>query len=174
MNFYAVLPWIAAGVILVAVIVRLVKSSRERNVRRNSGRNTSRNTSVSDLFEAITPSQGAASSADNSSSSSEPATVLGPVNYYANVKHNQKDNWFQFEYKKVNGEWLAYILRMPDLNGSDPNLHYTHRYKKDGRYWVCYDPQPKNLKDAQTISKGWADRELEYITTGVHFEDQVW
>ena len=81
MNFYAVLPWIAAGVILVAVIVRLVKSSRERNVRRNS----SRNTSVSDLFEAITPSQGAASSADNSSSSSEPATVLGPVNYYANV-----------------------------------------------------------------------------------------
>ena len=101
-------------------------------------------------------------------------TQLGPVNYYANRKHNQQDNWFQFEYKLVNGVWLAYILRMPNLNGRSEDGHSTHRYGKDGRFWVCYDPQPKTLKEAQIISKAWADRELEYIATGVLFERQSW
>lgn len=32
-------------------------------------------------------------------------------------------------YREVNGEWLAYILRMPSLNGRDGDLHLTHRYK---------------------------------------------
>lgn len=101
-------------------------------------------------------------------------TQFGPVNYYANDRNNMADNWFQFEFKKVENRWLVYILRMPCLDGRDPNLHYTHRYKDNNRYWICYDPQPDNLKDAQTIARGWADRELEYIATGRHFEEQIW
>ena len=101
-------------------------------------------------------------------------TELGPVNYYANERHNQTDKWFQFMYRKVNDQWLTYILRMPSLNGRDGNCHLTHRYKKDNTYWICYDPQPKTLKEAQIISKAWADRELEYIATGVPFEEQHW
>lgn len=108
------------------------------------------------------------------STSSANIREFGPVNYFANTRHNQKDKWFQFMYREVNGEWLAYILRMPSLNGRDGNLHYTHRYKNKNTYWVCFDPQPNNLKDCQSISKMWADCELEYITTGVKFEDQVW
>lgn len=101
-------------------------------------------------------------------------TELGPVNYYANDRHNRKDKWFQFKYKKVGNEWLTYILRMPSLNGRDGNLHITHRYRDENTYWICYDPQPTTLRDAQIISRAWADRELEYISTGVHFENQRW
>lgn len=99
---------------------------------------------------------------------------FGPVNYYANTKSNQKDRWFQFIYRKVNGEWLTYILRMPSLNGRSGNLHLTHRYKNKDTYWICYDPQPRTLKAAQIVSRAWADRELEYISTGVPFEEQEW
>lgn len=99
---------------------------------------------------------------------------FGPVNYYANDRHNRKDKWFQFQYKKVGDEWLTYILRMPSLEGRDGNLHFTHRYRRGSTYWICYDPQPKTLKDAQSISRAWADRELEYIATGTHFENQRW
>ena len=99
---------------------------------------------------------------------------LGPVNYYANDRHNRKDKWFQFKYKKVGNEWLTYILRMPSLNGRDGNLHITHRYRNGNTYWICYDPQPTTLRDAQIISRAWADRELEYISTGTHFENQRW
>ena len=101
-------------------------------------------------------------------------TTIGPVNYYANTRHRQADNWFQFEYRKEDGEWLVYILRMPNLRGRDPGAHETHRYTDGESYWICYDPQPRRLRDAQTITRAWADRELEYIATGVLFEDQRW
>lgn len=97
-----------------------------------------------------------------------------PVEYYANARHGSQDNWFRFQYRKVGNEWRSYILRMPDLKGRDSSLHRTHRYKNGNEFWVCYDPQPNNLKDAINISRAWADRELEYIATGIPFEEQVW
>lgn len=109
----------------------------------------------------------------NSQISSE-LEKFGPVNYYANARHDQEDRWFQFMYCKVNGEWLAYILRMPSLNGRSGDLHLTHRYKKDNTYWICYDPQPRTLDEVQSVSRAWSDRELEYITTGITFEEQKW
>lgn len=96
------------------------------------------------------------------------------VNYYANTRHRQRDNWFQFQYKKVGNVWRIYILRMPSLAGRDGNLHLTHRHSGGGRYWICYDPEPRTLKDAYAITRAWADRELEYITTGTPFENQRW
>lgn len=70
--------------------------------------------------------------------------------------------------------WLTYILRMPSLNGRDGNLHIAHRYCNGNTYRICYDPQPTTLRDAQIISRAWADRELEYISTEIYFEKQRW
>lgn len=96
------------------------------------------------------------------------------VHYYANTRHRQRDNWFQFQYKQVGDVWRIYILRMPSLAGRSGDLHLTHRHTDGRRYWICYDPEPRTLQDAQAITRGWADRELEYITTGVPFERQTW
>lgn len=148
--------------IIIAVIIKIcIQKHKER--ARNNNHSVTENVSVRSF-----------SSASNTQSYSCEITELGPVNYYANDRHNRKDKWFQFYYKKVNGEWLTYILRMPSLNGRSGNLHITHRYHSNGEYWICYDPQPKTLKDAQTISRAWADRELEYIATGTPFENQIW
>ncbi len=98
----------------------------------------------------------------------------GPVNYYANTRHRQKDNWFQFRFQKVGGVWRIYILRMPSLGGRSGSLHRTHRHTDGVRHWICYDPEPRTLKDAQAVTRAWADRELEYIATGVPFEEQHW
>lgn len=148
-------------IIMAVVIKRCVQKHKEHT--RNNNPSVSGNDSTRSF-----------SSASNTQSCSCEITELGPVNYYANDRHNRKDKWFQFYYKKVNGEWLTYILRMPSLNGRDGNLHITHRYHRDDKYWICYDPQPKTLKDAQTVSRAWADRELEYISTGINFENQRW
>lgn len=96
------------------------------------------------------------------------------VNYYANVRHNQKDRWFQFRFQKVGLAWRIYILRMPSLALRSHSLHLTHRHTDGKRYWICYDPAPRTLADAQAIARGWADRELEYIATGTPFENQRW
>ncbi len=100
--------------------------------------------------------------------------VFGPVDYYANARHNQADKWFRFTYRKVRGDWLTYIERMPNLNGRSGDLHRTHRYRNGNTYWICYDPQPRTLEEAKSVSRAWADRELEYIATGVPFERQNW
>lgn len=148
--------------IVIAVIIKFCIQKHKEHVR-NNNHSVLENVSTRSL-----------SSSSNTHSYNTEITELGPVNYYANDRHNRKDKWFQFYYKKVNGEWLTYILRMPSLNGRDGNLHITHRYHNSGKYWICYDPQPRTLKDAQSISRAWADRELEYISTGIDFERQRW
>lgn len=152
------------GIIILAMLINVfVKKSKERRISSNITRS---NTTV-----ARTNSTATAVRQQGQSSSG--ITEFGPVTYYANDRHNRTDKWFKFYYKKVNGEWLTYIKRMPSLNGRDGNLHLTHRYcNSSGEYWICYDPQPRTLKDAQTISRAWADRELEYIATGTPFENQ--
>lgn len=104
----------------------------------------------------------------------EQCVEFGPVTYYANARHNMRDKWFKFHYKKEGNVWLTYIIRMPNLNGRSASLHDTHRYSNNNRYWICYDPQPSSLSDAVNISRAWADRELEYIATGTKFENQRW
>lgn len=47
--------------------------------------------------------------------SSRSATETGPMVYYANDNHGRRDKEYRFNYKKVNGSWRAYILRMPSL-----------------------------------------------------------
>lgn len=138
--------WIVLAIVIITAIVKTIILSRsERN---------------GETFSAPAPS---------SNSVSTTVTELGPVNYYANDSHNNPDKWFQFKYKKVGDEWLTYILRMPSLKGRDPNLHLTHRYRNGNTYWICRDPQPTTLRDAQNVSRVWADCIMEYIATGKTF-----
>ena len=138
--------WIVLAIVIITAIVKTIILSRsERN---------------GETFSAPAPS---------SNSVSTTVTELGPVNYFANDSHNNPDKWFQFKYKKVGDEWLTYILRMPSLKGRDPNLHLTHRYRNGNTYWICRDPQPTTLRDAQNVSRVWADCIMEYIATGKTF-----
>ena len=138
--------WIVLAIVIITATVKTIILSRsERN---------------GETFSAPAPS---------TNSVSTTATELGPVNYYANDSHNNPDKWFQFKYKKVGNEWLTYILRMPSLKGRDPNLHLTHRYRNGNTYWICRDPQPTTLRDAQNVSRVWADCIMEYIATGKTF-----
>lgn len=149
--------WIIVGSILLVALVKVIYQIYKNRV---GERSTYRSVQTSPV--------------NSNQQSSTGISEFGPVNYYANARHNQKDRWFQFMYRRVNGEWLAYILRMPSLNGRDGDLHLTHRYKNENTYWICYDPQPRSLEGIQSVSRAWADRELEYISTGVPFEQQHW
>jgi len=156
-----------AQIVAVVFIVRAVR----RNNRRRASQNNTMQTNASGNYVSTRTPTNAQVTVQRPTNNTE---SFGPVIYFANARHNQSDKWFKFEYKRENGVWLTYILRMPSLNGRDGNAHITHRYSGGGRYWICYDPQPRNLKDAQIISRVWADRELEYIATGVPFERQNW
>ena len=149
--------WLIVGVIAVVAISKIIYQIYKKNTgERGAYRQTAESSSNSNSQLPSNPNE------------------FGPVNYYANARHNQKDRWFQFMYRKVNGEWLTYILRMPSLNGRNGDLHLTHRYKNENTYWICYDPQPRTLEGAQSVSRAWSDRKLEYIATGVPFEKQRW
>ena len=168
-----------AQVIAAIFIVRAVRRNNRRRASQNNTRGTVTNANnISPVNHTVASSTQSANRIPVNVQVVEQPTnsndSFGPVNYFANARHNQTDKWFKFEYKRENGVWLTYILRMPSLNGRDGNAHITHRYSGGGRYWICYDPQPRTLKDAQIISRVWADRELEYIATGVSFERQVW
>lgn len=97
-------------------------------------------------------------------------TETGCMIYFANDRHRLGDKEYRFNYKKVNGSWRAYILRMPPLRGRDPSGLITHRlYDADRNAYVCWDRSVSSLKDMQTISRIWADSIQEYIATGKRF-----
>ena len=97
-------------------------------------------------------------------------TETGPMIYYANDRHGQDDKEYRFNYKKIDGAWRAYILRMPDLHGRDPGSIPTHRLWGGGQTpYICWQGTVTSLKDMQNISRVWADSIQEYIATGTRF-----
>lgn len=96
-------------------------------------------------------------------------TETGPMVYFANDRHGNGDREYRFNYKKVNGSWRAYILRMPDLRGRSDGCVETHRLRDGNSFFVCWDSPVKSLKDMQNISRAWADAIQEYIATGKRF-----
>lgn len=99
-------------------------------------------------------------------------TETGPMVYFANDRHGRSDREYRFNYKKVNGSWRAYILRMPNLCGRDAGGMATHRLFDNGHPYVCWDSKVRTLKEMQTISRVWADSIQEYIATGKRFGPQ--
>ncbi len=97
------------------------------------------------------------------------STETGPMVYYANNAHGYGDNEYHFNYKKVDGSWRAYILRMPSLGRRSTDGHATHRLWDGSSPYVCWDRPVNSLNDMQTISRVWADNIQEYIATGKRF-----
>ena len=89
--------------------------------------------------------------------------------YFAKGRHNQKDNEYRFNYKRVNGSWRAYILKMPSLGIRDSSAFKTHRLYDNNMPYVCWTRPVPKLKDMQVIFKAWADGMQRYIATGIGF-----
>lgn len=128
-------------------------------IHRNQSEN---NTAAAGGNERIVP-------AGNNNTINRNASETGPMVYYANDNHGRRDREYRFNYKKVNGSWRAYILRMPSLGGRDSSGTVTHRLYDGTKPYVCWDSRVNSLKDMQTISRVWADSIQEYIATGKRF-----
>ena len=144
--------WIVAGVVMIiAGIVIYYSRKNETPVRpvETTQRTTQQQTRVVPLSQK---------------------NETGPMVYFANDKHGGKDREYRFNYKKVNGSWRAYILRMPSLGNRDARSIPTHRLWDDNNNaYICWDKTVNSLKDMQNISRVWADCIQEYIATGKRF-----
>lgn len=93
----------------------------------------------------------------------------GPIVYFATNDFGLPDREYRFDYRKEGASWRAYIVKMPSLRGRSSSFHITHRLGTPAEPFVCWDQALKNLEDAQTVSRVWADNLQEYIATGKRF-----
>lgn len=142
--------WVIAVIFIAAVVI--VCRGKNRNDTVSPARNEDRNT----------PQQ-------NRDIASNEKTETGPMVYYANDRHGSSDREYRFNYKKVNGTWRAYIIRMPSLGNRQAGGVATHRMWDESKPYICWDSSVNSLRDMQTISRVWADNIQEYIATGKRF-----
>ena len=93
----------------------------------------------------------------------------GHIIYFATNDFGLSDWEYRFDYRKVQGVWKAYILKMPSLRGRSGSFHITHRLGTADAPFVCWDTPLRSLEDAQNVSRVWADHLQEYIATGKRF-----
>lgn len=93
----------------------------------------------------------------------------GPIIYFATNDFGLSDREYRFDYRKEQGFWKAYILKMPSLRGRSGSFHITHRLGTADAPFVCWDTPLRSLEDAQNVSRVWADHLQEYIATGKRF-----
>ena len=92
--------WIVAGVVMVVAGI-LIYCSRTKEPPARPAETTQRTTPQQTRVVPLSQKN-----------------ETGPLVYYANDRHGGKDREYRFNYKKVNGSWRAYILRMPSLGES--------------------------------------------------------
>lgn len=143
--------WIVAGVVMVVAGI-LIYCSRTKEPPARPAETTQRTTPQQTRVVPLSQKN-----------------ETGPLVYYANDRHGGKDREYRFNYKKVNGSWRAYILRMPSLGNRSTDGHSTHRLWDGSKPYVCWDSPVNSLSDMQTISRVWADNIQEYIATGKRF-----
>jgi len=144
--------WIVAGVVMVVAGI-LIYCSRTKETPARPAVTTQRTTPQQTRVVSLSQKN-----------------ETGPMVYYANDRHGGKDREYRFNYKKVNGSWRAYILRMPSLGNRDARSIPTHRLWDDSNNaYICWDKTVNSLKDMQNISRVWADCIQEYIATGKRF-----
>lgn len=93
----------------------------------------------------------------------------GRVVYFASDGYGLPSREYHFDYRKVNGAWRAYILKMPALNGRSSSSSATHRLSDGNMRYVCWNRPIRTLQDCQTVSRAWADNLQRYIATGQTF-----
>lgn len=156
MNVWVILNvWIILIIIALVAVVKIIYQVYQKK-HTNTRTNTRTNTQI-----GVSSQTGSTSDAN--------LNETGPMIYYANDRHGGRDREYRFNYKKVNGSWRAYILRMPNLGNRDSGSIATHRHWDNGNPYICWDKTVSTLKDMQSISKVWADSIQEYIATGKPF-----
>ena len=144
--------WIVAGVVMVVAGI-LIYCSRTKGTPARPAETTQRTTPQQTRVVPLSQKN-----------------ETGPMVYYANDRRGGKEREYRFNYKKVNGSWRAYILRMPSLGNRDARSIPTHRLWDDSNNaYICWDKTVNSLKDMQNISRVWADCIQEYIATGKRF-----
>jgi len=86
------------------------------------------------------------------------------LNYTVTSPRRRQMN-FTFKYEKIGSIWRAYIINSPSYGSRSTGAHDTHRLN-DGRYYVCWSPEPTRLDEITQVSKMWADATAKYIDTG--------
>jgi hypothetical protein len=86
------------------------------------------------------------------------------LDYTATSARGNRYN-FRFEYRQVGSVWRAYIISSPSYGSRSTGAHDTHRLN-DGRYYVCWTPEPTRLDQVTEVSKLWAKATANYIDGG--------
>lgn len=87
---------------------------------------------------------------------------------YYRTQDGLADYGFSFE-QQSGGAWRAYIVSQPAYGTRDTSLIKTHRMH-DGRYYVCWTPEPRTLEDLKKVVRLWADRTQRYIRFGTSID----
>ena len=87
---------------------------------------------------------------------------------YYRTKDGRADYGFSFK-RQSDGSYRAYIVSQPSYGSRDTSLYATHRLMDRGRYYVCWEPPPRNEADVRQVAALWADNTQDYIKTGRHF-----
>lgn len=148
--------WIVAGIVIVFAVIVFVKYKQKTALhnQQNNGNNAVLNQTGGRIVNVPMSSR----------------SETGDMIYFADNRHNLPDREYKFNYKKINGSWRAYIVKMPSLNGRDANSIPTHRLWDENHLpYICWQGTVTNLKDMQNISRVWANSIQEYIATGTRF-----
>lgn len=76
---------------------------------------------------------------------------------------------YKFSFEQHGRIWRAYIVSQPSYGSRSSGLHPTHR-KNDGRYYVCFDPEPTSYEDIHAVATSWASRTERYLDSGTPVE----
>jgi len=84
---------------------------------------------------------------------------------------NDGRHFFKFEFVKVGPVYRVYILSGMDYGSRASDAHSTHRFTDSARnlHYICFDPEPRTLRDAFNVASGWAENTQRYIATGRTF-----
>jgi len=75
---------------------------------------------------------------------------------------------FSFKYELHGPIWRAFIVNSPSYGSRSTSPGTIHRLTHtDGRYYVCWQPEPQRLDQITEVSKNWAEATAKYIDTGV-------
>ncbi len=94
-----------------------------------------------------------------------------PTTSIQTYRTNDGRNFFKFEFVKVGSTYRVYILSGMSYGSRDAGPHASHRFTDSARnlHYICFDPEPRTLRDAFNVASGWAENTQRYIETGRSF-----
>lgn len=93
------------------------------------------------------------------------------LNYTAVDERTGRRGKFKFRISRRGGEYRAYIIDRPALDGRDGNAHKVHVLTDNGKPYVCVVNSIESRKKMVAVAKLWARKYLRYVETGMLFEE---